>query len=108
MEGTVKGVEKTPGCYSAKDKGRGHFKEGVVKGVAEKSRGEELKLLTLVTFEKAISGEQWSKKYIAGLGSEEMVKMWRWKVGALLRGFWQRSRERKVHSKEVGSNVKGR
>lgn len=61
-----------------------------------------------MTFEKAISGEQWSKKQVAGLGSEEMVRMWRRKMGALLRGFWQRSGERKVHSKEVGSNVKGR
>ena len=42
-------------------KGRGYFKKGMVKDVAEKSRREELnqQLLTLVTFERAISGEQW-------------------------------------------------
>lgn len=42
-------------------KGRGYFKESMLKDVAEKSRREELnqQLLTLVTFEKAISGEQW-------------------------------------------------
>lgn len=63
MEGTVREVKKSRGLLLSQGdtKGREHFNEGAVKGIAEKSRREELnqQVLTSVTFEKAISGEQW-------------------------------------------------
>lgn len=63
MEGTVKEVNKRLRLLQCQGypKGRAHLKGGVVKRVAENTKREELnqQLLTLVTFEKAISGEQW-------------------------------------------------
>lgn len=63
MEGTVREVKirlRLLQCQGY-SRGRAHLKEGIVKGVAENAKREELnqQLLTLVTFEKAISGEQW-------------------------------------------------
>lgn len=90
MKGAVREVKKSlelPQC-GEHTKGRELFKEGIFKGVAEKSGREELNQLVVPWhLRKQFQESSGSKKQVPGAEEWKIVRIWRWKIRLLSVGY---------------------